>query len=105
MNNLNPQPIKSEILAVAFAAEAQIADCYRMPRTNSQRAAEGKIVCELLAAMTGLDIDENADGPETVITDTVTQIFHYAQSEGISARTVFERALFNLECELVEEQA
>lgn len=91
--------IRPEILAVAYMAEAHVAGQGRK-RTNKNRAEEGRIICELLGAMTGLDEKEQHEK----IDDALAQIFHLCAELDIDAERAFRSALWNVEVETDEER-
>lgn len=93
--------IRREILAVAFAAEAHVA-ARKPPRTNSQRADEGKLLADFFGALTGLT---GEDEDRERVTDAISQLLHYAYRDGLGVQTACEAAMFNFECEQQEDPA
>lgn len=68
-----------------------------LERTNAHRAAEGRILCDLIEVMTGVDdpIDQAADA--------ICQILHHCDAEGISVEDVVATAILNLNAEILKE--
>jgi len=86
-----------DIYDTTKAVAKHMVDTAALERTNVQRAAEGKILCDLMEVMTG--VDEPADKAA----DAICQIFHHCYAEGLDIDAVFTAALGNFEAEVLEE--
>jgi len=93
------RPIRPSIMAIAYQAEAHLS-APEKERTNADRAEEGRILADLLGAMTGLDGDD-----ERVIAaeDAITQLLHFLCHMGIETDLALESAAFQFDCEIAEE--
>ncbi|MZR12684.1 hypothetical protein GQE99_06575 [Maritimibacter sp. DP07] len=72
-------------------------------RTNADRVAEGRVILDLMHAMTGVDPAHDADGPQTAISDTLAQLFHVAHAEGLDHTQLIATALMHFDAEINEE--
>jgi hypothetical protein len=68
--------------------------------TNSQRAADADLACEVFAEAAGLDEE---DMP-SVITDLITNLLHLANQEGACAESILRVAKMHYQAEIEEEE-